>query len=66
MIELVLSIALYALFGALANAGFGAFADETETFTITVGQASSVLGSLVGIVGTFMWSRVAKAKGKLT
>jgi hypothetical protein len=66
MIELVARIALYWLFGALAAWGFGEFAPETETFTVTVGQATAVIAGLAGAGATYLWSRFAKARGRLT
>ena len=66
MIELAIRIGLYWLFGALAAAGFGMFADDTGTFTVTVEQAATVLASVAGVVGTYLWSRWAKARGRLT
>ena len=65
-IQLVIRMALYPIFGALAGAGFVAFDDATGDVALNLEQLATVLAGFVGVGLTWLWSRVAKRKGLAT
>lgn len=63
---LFVRMSLYLVFGGLAGMEFGTFNDATGDYTVNVEDVKGVLMSLFGFVGTFVWSRIAKARGGTT
>ena len=60
---LALRMIAYLAFGALAGAGIGSFENATGDFTVNADDLVTVLVGLVGYAGTFIASRIAKARG---
>ena len=63
---LFVRMGLYYMFAALSGAGFLQWDSLTGTATIYVDDLAPAVIGLLGFVGTFVWSRVAKARGGKT
>lgn len=57
---------LYFVFGACAGQGVGVFDETTGSFTVEVNDLATLLTGVGGYLGTFLSSRIAKARGWLT
>ena len=63
---LAIRMILYFVFGSLAGQGWLEFDQVTGIVTIDVNHIGPLLVGAGGTVATFIWSRIAKAKGGKT
>ena len=63
---LYIRMALYLVFGVMAGQGLVIFDADAGTVTFKVDDLLIVGTALAGFVGTFLTSRIAKAKGGAT
>lgn len=64
--SLLIRMALYYAFAALSGAGFVQWDAGKGIATIYVDELVPAVIGLAGFVGTFLWSRIAKARGGKT
>lgn len=57
---------LYLIFGWLAGQGFILMDDINGTISVRVDDISLMLSGLLGFIGTYIGSRIAKARGGKT
>lgn len=60
---LYVRMALYAVFAGLAGMGFGEMSADGSSFTVSINQTAEIVGGALGFAGTFVASRIAKARG---
>ena len=63
---LLIRMGLYLIFGALAGAGIGSFETDSGSYSVNADDLATVLLGLAGYAATFVWSRIAKARGGAT
>ncbi len=63
---LLIRMALYYLFGALSGLGWLHWDAASHMLTIDVDAAIPAVLGIAGFGGTFLWSRIAKARGGAT
>lgn len=63
---LAIRMILYLAAGILAGQGLAVFDPDAGTLTFDIDSLAQLLGGLVTFVGTFVASRVAKARGGTT
>ena len=63
---LALRMIAYLAFGALAGAGVGSFETDSGSYSVNVDDLVTVVIGLAGYAGTFIVSRIAKARGGKT
>lgn len=63
---LYVRMGLYLLFGVIAGNGLGVYDQAAGTITFNVNDLEPLITGIVGYGATFVWSRVAKAKGGKT
>ena len=63
---LYIRMALYALFAGLAGMGVGELSADGAHFSVSLDMLAEVIGGTIGFVGTFIASRIAKARGGAT
>ena len=63
---LAIRMILYALGAGAAGAGLGSFDNETGNLTVNLDDLAVVIGGALTFAGTFVASRVAKARGGKT
>jgi hypothetical protein len=64
--SLYIRMGLYLVFGVLAGQGLVLFDADTGTVSFKIDDLLVIGTALVGYFGTFLSSRVAKAKGGMT
>ena len=63
---LFVRMALYFVFAWLAGFGFGELDPDGSYFTVSLDQATEIIVGVIGFIGTYIASRVAKARGGKT
>ena len=63
---LYIRMALYAAFAGLAGMGYGEMSADGAHFSVSIDMLAEVIGGTIGFVGTFIASRIAKARGGAT
>ena len=63
---LFVRMALYFVFAWLAGFGFGELDPAGSYFTVSLDQAAEIIVGVIGFIGTYIASRVAKARGGKT
>jgi hypothetical protein len=63
---LFVRMALYFVFAGLAGFGFGELDTTGSYFTVSLDQAAEIIVGVIGFIGTYIASRVAKARGGKT
>ena len=59
-------MALYFAFAGLAGFGFGELDPAGSHFTVSLDQVAEIIVGVIGFIGTYIASRVAKARGGKT
>ena len=63
---LYIRMVLYFLFAGLAGFGIGQYDAQAEIYSISVDQTVALIAPILGFVGTFISSRIAKGRGGAT
>ena len=63
---LYIRMGLYAAFAGLAGMGYGEMSADGGSFTVSISQTAEIVGGALGFGGTFVASRIAKARGGAT
>ena len=63
---LYVRMALYFVFAWLAGFGFGELDQAGSYFTVSLDQVAEIIVGVIGFIGTYLASRVAKARGGKT